>query len=650
MVGIETGVGRSTPQTVPGVVAAWAVSFHRDTPDGLGPALLTVGSDTYDGTVTATLPDDLSGGAYEIVIEGLTDEDHAKIRLATGRTLDARLYLWWLDSPSGPLGRLANFTGLAGPLLAFAPKPPEHSLIAELRVDTLTRRAGVRRYETVVKARERVVARLERARVEGLCYDGLTNAVDAVAAEARITVRGHSLDLPAPPDTPTYSSVEPGRALNAVKTFGERLRAAQGLFGPSVVLIRDGELHLGRRPIPLDAARRLDEDCGLLAVERGPDADRDKEAGDPPPGAPRSRGTVTITALGRPDLKPGDTVTLALPPEDFPSVEPPSLGATLLTAVAGLVPRPPGLPGEGEPSTCVISTVNHKISRRAGFVTTVHAVVLADRRDTGWDEPGEQRKPAERKATKGQIPADVASAAARAIRALTVSARRIGALVGQVRRHASDGGTRHTSAVWYDDSLGDGRPARAQRTSFSEKHHGEQREVPYLTPIAWGGYGLVLPRYPGTRVLLDGSGDDLVDHGALWDRGQGPPAKAGDYWLVLPIGVADREEYGGDPARSGPATHDLLDADGTRIIETARFVIRVTDDATDCTERPKPGDAPAGSVLITTKSQKGSARILLADDGTVEISGKKIEFKAEEGIAMQAKKVDVKVADTMNIH
>ena len=47
----------------------------------------------------------------------------------------------------------------------------------------------------------------------------------------------------------------------------------------------------------------------------------------------------------------------------------------------------------------------------------------------------------------------------------------------------------------------------------------------YATPFAWGKFGLVLPRYPGMRVLVahrGGDHDDPIDVGALWERARRP--------------------------------------------------------------------------------------------------------------------------------
>jgi hypothetical protein len=666
--------GTFGPGVTPGSVAAWALSFHHDKSGDLGDALLTVGSDTYDGTLAATLPEDLSGGAYEVVVEGMTDEDYAKICLAPGDLLAARLHLWWKDSPSGILGDLANFTGFTDPIGSVTPKPPDHSLVAVLRVDKLSRRAGERRYEVVATMRERVVARLSEARVNGLCYDGMAAAVAAVGQAAGITITTHMLNVLVPgPNDPSWASTAPGTAMEALKP--QHSAGAHGLldqvrdglkrYGPQVALIRDGVLHIGIWNDQPLASRTVNENTGLIAIQRGSPKQRDPAAGERPPGAPDARDTVTITALGRPDIKPGDTVKIVLPPEDFPNASPSSLGSALLTAATGIVTgsftdEPPG-----PPMTCLVGSVNHKLSRRAGFVTTIHAVVLTSDDDTGWDkaESSSTPSPAQSARQHGTIPADAAQGAARAIRDIFRDVTgRVTSRIAQIRSHPAStqsGGTppRHTSEVWYADIAGDGMPAGAQRVQITQQQHGEAREIPYLSPFAWGHYGLVLPRYPGTRVMLmsaDGGDSDLVDIGALWLRDGGPPSQAGDYWLVLPIGVTAREDIGsGDgSAGDGAASHDLIDGDGTRVIETKRFVVRVTDQPTDCTARPEPGsDAPDGSVLIATKSGNSAAQIVLKSDGSITVRGTQITFDtAGQGdITLKANNVKINVTGTMDV-
>jgi hypothetical protein len=658
-----TGAG-AAPDVTPGVVPAWAVTFTVDPPGSPDP--FTVGSAAYDGSVIATLPSGLSGGSYQIVIEGMTDADYEKLRALTekGGRLRAALHLWWLDSSANVLGDLAQFTGLANPLGPSTTAPPGNSLVADLRVDRVSRRAGERRYEVTVTGRERVLARLGESLVAGACYTDLDAAVHAVAKAADVTVTTYDVATIHPgPDQPNFADTTPARALDAMSTLADRVRNARGLSPLPVTMIRDGALHLGKwtgqgAVAGLGVNRRLDEGSGLVAIDRGEDS---AITGDLSPGAPRPRGTVIVTALGRPDFKPGDTISLALPPTDFPQLEPPTDGAALLTALTGL-PADDTRPA-GDPSTCLVTEVSHRVSRRQGFVTTVRATVLG-KGDFGWDKPPDAAAHPESEPSPphGTVSADPAYGAAGAVRALVRhsiarASDPVRPRIAQIHDHPASGVPRHTSVVRYSTAAPDGLPVAAQRIQITGQAYGELKEVPYLTPFGWGHFGLVLPRYPGTRVLLASAGGgpgDLIDLGSVWKRDSGPASQPGDYWLVLPIGVSDREHLpdGGGAAADGPASHDLIDGDGNRIIETARFVVRVTDQSTHSDARPDPtSDSPAGSVLIETKPGSGSgASIQLKDDGSVTITASSISFDAGQGdITLKANNVNVSVTGTMDV-
>lgn len=658
------------PDVTPGTVPAWAVVFFEEES---GNALATIGSETYAGSVSAVLPADLTGGAYEVVFEGMTDADYEKIHVRGNRHLAASLHLWWKDSPTGLAGDLARFTGLDHPLGAITPDPPPLSLVAVLRVDRLWRRSGARRFEVVVSARELVTAQLSGTDVVPVPQPGLRDAVRAIAERAGVRlVQDYGLaDFQPPPGVlaPVKIPVQHGTCLQALTAVLEdQARKLLRLHGQPLALIRNGVLHVGvwagAAGPRLPNERHLDDDSGLLAIERGSARPREQAAGDRP-GAPQSRLTVSVTTLGRPDLKPGDTLVVELPPEDFPQVEPPSIGATLL---GSLNTRPFGdLAPDPTPVHCRITEVTHRISREEGFITVAKAFVLADG-DDGWDLGGITPAPEARAVPPvGEPAADPAQAFAVSLRSATASltagvAQRARSHVGLVHDHVAAGATetRHTSDFWVSRDPGDGSGSAAQRATVTRDLPAEAHRVPYATPFAWGNFGLVLPRYPATRVLLvDGAGGpgEHVDVGALWAVGAGPAAEAGDYWLALPASAVATEHLprDGEPPSEvdqqppdGPATHDLIDNGGNRVIETARFVLRVVDDPghlTTVPERPDPASGgPVGSVLIETKPESGTpARILLQADGSVSITGSSITFDAGDGqINLKAK--DVKVA------
>ncbi|WP_033262867.1 hypothetical protein [Amycolatopsis vancoresmycina] len=665
------------PDVTPGTVPAWAVVFFEEE---TGRTLTTLGSETYTGSVSATLPADLTGGAYEIVFEGLTDADYQDIHVAPGKHLAASLHLWWQDSPSGVAGDLARFTGLDHPLGAITPDPPPLSLVAVLRVDRLWRRSGTRRFEAVVSGRELVTAQLSGTDADPVPQPGLQDAVRAITDKAGVElVRYYGLaDVPPPPGAgaPVQIPVREGTCLQALTgVLEDQARKLLRRYGQPLALIRNGVLHVGvwagDAGPQLPAERRVDDDSGLLVIERGSARPREQAAGNRPD-APQSRLTVSVTTLGRPDLKPGDTLVVELPPEDFPKVEPPSIGATLL---GSLNVRPFGDPGPGAtPVHCRITEVSHRVSREEGFLTVAKAFVLADG-DDGWDLGGTPAPEVRAAPQVGEAAADPAQAFAVSLRGATASltsgvAQRARSHVGLVHDHvaAEATETRHTSDFWVSRDPGDGTGSTAQRVVISRDAPAEAHRVPYATPFAWGNFGLVLPRYPGTRALLvDGAGGpgEYVDAGALWVLGAGPAAQAGDYWLALPANVEAPEHlpHDGSPPSEvdqvpldGAAAHDLTDRRGNRVVETARFVLRVVDDPgglTPVPQRPDPeAGAPAGSVLIETKPESGTpARILLRADGSVTITGSSITFDAGDGqIDFRAKDVRVALAGgTMDV-
>lgn len=659
-------------EIVPGTVPAWAVVFR----DELTTREHTVGSDTYNGSVSATLPTGLNGGSYQIVFEGMTSEDYQRIRRPAGTRLSADLHLWWKDAPSGVLGGLARFTGLDNPLAATTSTPPDGSLVAKIRVERVWRRPGTRRIEVVVSARELVCAQLDEHRVEGRCFqvEGRRSSLEVAVtkvAEGIVPLVGHELDKAFPPaDGTDHAAVPPGTALQAVQTLTQQVQSALGLYGLPIAMIRDGRLHVGEwtkssAAPSLDLGRPMDDHTGLLDIERGEVAPRDVRL---PAGifGPRAlRLTFAVTALGRPDLKPGDRVSLVLPPEDFTAVEPPSIGATLLTSEPNL---PFGaIDPDAKASVCRIGEVTHQISREQGFITTFRATLL-EGGDDGWDRSG--GGPVRDAAQPRQAGAPFSDSAHGA--ASTVGAV-VGDLIGRsmsasrtrpavIHDHTVASGTpRHSSDIWYSDAAPDGFPGAAQRAAITEAAHAELVQVPYLTPFAWGNFGMVLPRYPGTRVVVanvGGGPGDFVDVGALWPRDTGPAARPGDYWLALPVSIPQREHLQ-DPEKQlpddGPATHDLIDGDGTRILETARFVLRVTDQLTKVPNRPVPDDELGdGTVLIESKSGADgrSARIVLSGDGSVTITASSITFdtQGKGDIVLRAKDVKVELdGGTMDV-
>jgi hypothetical protein len=211
-----------------------------------------------------------------------------------------------------------------------------------------------------------------------------------------------------------------------------------------------------------------------------------------------------------------------------------------------------------------------------------------------------------------------------------------------------------TEKLWRGLVVEDGDPYAADRLAFDDAG-APFDAAPYLSPFAWGKFGLVLPRYPGMRVLLahrNGNSDDLVDAGALWERGTAPASNPGDYWLILPaaIPVADRQQVADNETPKvpgGKASNDLIDADGNRIIEVGQLTVRV---GSACLQDAGTRPAAAPGVAVSIQHTSGS-RIVIDQDGNIVIeSKKKLDLVAEDNITFDSKKkVVVNVGEIMDV-
>ena len=97
-------------------------------------------------------------------------------------------------------------------------------------------------------------------------------------------------------------------------------------LGLGMYLIRDGVLHIGPgRLVVSGTARDLTPANGLIEIRRNgtvlTDPTFDASTAGAGEKAP-SRDLVEMTMKGRPDLKPGDFVNVALPPEEVPDDSP----------------------------------------------------------------------------------------------------------------------------------------------------------------------------------------------------------------------------------------------------------------------------------------------------------------------------------------
>jgi len=303
-----------------------------------------------------------------------------------------------------------------------------------------------------------------------------------------------------------------------------------------------------------------------------------------------------------------------------------------------------------------VNSVEHKLGRTSGFVTTVTGVVFQDENDV-WDTHSEAHitTPGEK-----ETPATAEGRAARAVKKsveASIETKRFPE-IGEVRRMNTSGANEppsQTLDLFCGLAPGDGAKDQARRLAIKRPSPMPVTAIAYATPFAWGKCGLVLPRYPGTRVLVtyrNGLRNDGIEIGAVWESGRGPDCQAGDWWLILPVGIPTNERATiADDAtpkeHTGKVSQDLIDADGNRVIEVGELTVRVgRGKLKKAGERPARGQADS----ITIEHSGGEASLTIDQNGKIAIKGKNIELDAGTGdIKMNAANVKVTVSGSMDV-
>ncbi|MGC4816495.1 hypothetical protein [Micromonospora sp. DT63] len=656
--------------------AGWTITFHRETSTGLSPDVaLTLSSADYYAAIDAALPDGLGPGAYTITVQGLIDEHFAALRTAEGQPpLVAKLHLYWRDANTS-VG--AFFTNLIGVNAGPTPAELTQALVAVLRVTKVRRLTGERTYDTELTLVEQAYARLGQRVAERFEAATFTAAIQAIGERTRVDVTGWGAN---PDGTMTTGATEAagdervafGAGLlyrAALERIGGALQQSLNAYGRGMLLIRDGTVHVGKRPIPYPQGepKPLTLATGLLECTENGTQDTDPYAATEAGGtaAPRRRAW-TLTLKGRPDLKPGDLVRFD-PPATDEATTLGSVGAALLGSFAAPFAPSTGELGAGA-KVLYLSAARHTLSRTAGFVTVVQGVEVtsgASAWDTWSDSSGvATAEPAGPASSPGVAAAEAVRRAARAARGETR-----GLEIGEVRAAATNASgavepPAQTETVWEGLVRPDGRPNAARRLPVRREQPAPLPGVTYLTPFAWGGCGLILPRYPGTRVALayrNGAPDDPVEVGALWPTGHAPVSQPGDWWLSLPVGVATNSRSSiGDtvvPAdHDGKVTHDLTDGDGNRVIELGELTVRVgRAQLQGRGQRPARADEADS---ITIEHAAGGSSIVMKQDGSITITATRIDLDAGDGavnisggtVSIAADDVDVQVDNAMNVH
>jgi hypothetical protein len=353
-----------------------------------------------------------------------------------------------------------------------------------------------------------------------------------------------------------------------------------------------------------------------------------------------ARDAYLLTMVGRPDVKPGDVINIAVD------------GAEAAEFGGFGLPPLPGAPVAGTTRQVYVSSVQHRLGKNRGWVTTATGVtVTAENQPEGvWDVIATAHAGTGDGSGSDHDSADPAEAIVHHIQntARSAMASRERPRVAEVRSNHQTtemAGTAVGSAAQSLDLLvgldpPDGQPRRARRQDI--RRVDELRSnIPYLTPFAWGPYGLVLPHYPGERVLVnyhEDSTDDPVVIGSFWQTADAATTaspqnvKAGDWWLILPADVdsgARASASGTDPVdlpSDAKAVHDLIDATGARVVQIKELTIRTLPAADLGTPQTRPTSEAEGGILIT---HNNGAKIHIASDGSITI-------EATEGLKLKA--------------
>lgn len=621
---------------VVGTDAAWAITFHDHDPSpGLNESgkTLLVSRQSYFAKLRVETEASFAGGTFECTIEGLTDDEHNEI-VGDG-LLYVTIKLGWRDLGAGGS---APFVDAAR--LLSGKSSDDLALVMYGRITELERAAGSFRYETKLSGVEAQQYRLRTTSIGTIELGESTqltarNYVDAIAAVEEISIPVLSSSLQS---IGSFEFNEP-RAFDPATTALQALTELSETGHPDgkrrfiPVLIRPEGLHFGPWGQESDSAQVLDRSTGL--VELAPVIGIGvKDPGNPL--APVDISSYTVTMLGRADIVVGDVIEL-----EPVGVNPGATSSTLAnSALGGMGSVVKGIGAafgaslEPELSQFRVTTVTHEVDRAKGFVTTL--TVQAPPNNEGTTE--------ERAALTDASASEARRAAASIQNRQRQNPLRI-VEVGEVRAQSVEDGDRGPQRM----DLQVGLTADGTQNIAVAGHRLDRPtnlfNKPYLTPYAFGCTGLVVPHYPGTRVVnlqLNGEPTETVVAGCVWPENLEPENKLGDYWLSLPTDVDAVESVSDSSEQRIPelvdACSDLIDGAGRRAIHVAGFRISVgTDALLPAGQRP---DDPPENELVIEHPEAGSSIRLLANGNIEILSDGELKLTADK-IVMEADSVEV---------
>ena len=614
---------------VVGFDAGWRADFRADGVAGLAaPPVVSVGRSDYDAELRINTDASFRAPTFQLSVSGMTDRDYETI--TSGPCPHVTLAVGWRDIPNAFVAGLTSALGSFG-VGSSADGLPEVLLG---RVTRTERSAGDVRYLTSFFGVGADFARLNTTISSNILVPAgspLMAYVTTLCAQAEPPV-----SVIAEGDQPGIDGrldVPPGYPLAMViRTLEEAARGGPDQ-APAPLFFSRGALHIGawEGPIEGGSTHELGASTGLVDVVPVPATTAAPQGGNPY--AQTVADAFTVTLLGRPDIHVGDVVEMSMP-SVVPST--PVVGAALGALgnlVTSTVALPADLPMPRRPFRVI--GVSHRIGASVGFTTTLNVV----RRQPPATDAGDH--------SSGPREHELAEAMDARARELLTARRPMD--VGIVNRQSTslelDGAMRiPPQRLQIRSGLA---PAPAPNVPVRADLLDPPTQLvdkPYLTPFAFGNTGLVLPHYPGTRVVHLNHGNDLRNAmvaGCLWADGDEPESQPGDWWLTLPTGVtAPESSEDPDEHPTGAVSSDLIDGRGVRQVGVRALHVDVGEEL-----MPQMGERPPEEAVdeLVVRSSKGSATIRFDADGNIEIStsaeirftARKVIFDVEESVDVQ---------------
>jgi len=611
----------ANPEVV-GFDAGWELQFlhgQSGLPMTSDPDKLTVSRESYYGTITISRTAAFRAGQFSIAIDGLTDAEYGRLIDTDDRLPFVRIAIGWRDLGSGFTAALATYASL------FAGTGDErYTFVMMGRIQRINRVAGTHRYRTEISGVDFQFHRLNHLQATALGDirdEPISGYLERLCDQAGITQTFH-------PAGSTGSvladpiQVEGRTIANCLSELALRSHI-DGPNRDTPYFLRNDGLHFGRWQAPVvEGAEEKVLAASQGLVEARPVLEERQDSttsSDPLATTDPTTMQHDATLYGRPDIQIGDLVKLEVDdPADLSRTLPESVMGGLGDMVMGVGEAFSGGSAESPDYTSfAVVSVEHQLSRRQGFVTRLR---LEPQPSTEQDSD-DPRIAAQREINEQ----DRIAALLQQQRRSRAAAQQV-MEVGEINRQSiSSGNNRAAQRIDVQAGLQPleqpNRPVKAARS----QNPYQLVNKPYLTPFAFGKTGLVIPHYPGMRVLshhYQGLGSDAVVGGCLWPEGQEPASQLGDWWLSLPVGVSSNEQVDDPseatlPSNQTKASHDLIDGDGKRVIHVKGFKINVGNSLLP-NAGTRPGDATAEVLEITHAGN--NAKIKIDSSGNIEIS------------------------------